>query len=67
MIDGVDSKIQIAAIRVAGNVSTGSDEQTQHILDAGVLSRMPKILSCRKSKVHKVRRLRYGFRSAQIA
>jgi len=53
MIDGVDSKIQMAAIRVAGNISIGSDEQTQHVLDAGVLKHMPKILSCRKSRVHK--------------
>jgi len=53
MIDGVDSRVQMASIRVAGNISIGSDEQTQHVLDTGVLTHLPKILSCRKSKVHK--------------
>lgn len=47
-------KVQTAALRAVGNIVTGTDEQTQLVLDCGVLQQMPALLSHQKEKINKV-------------
>ena len=46
--------MQVPAIRVIGNIVTGTDEQTQKVVDTGILSAFPLILESSKSKIQKV-------------
>lgn len=54
MLGHSDAKVQTAALRAVGNIVTGSDEQTQLVLDCGVLQEMPQLLSHQKEKINKV-------------
>ena len=47
-------KVQTAALRAVGNIVTGTDEQTQLVLDCGVLQQMPALLTHQKEKINKV-------------
>lgn len=52
-------KVQTAALRAVGNIVTGTDEQTQRVLDCGVLNQMPALLTHYKEKINKVSYLFY--------
>lgn len=54
MLGHHDVKVQTAALRAVGNIVTGTDEQTQLVLDCGVLKEMPALLSHYKEKINKV-------------
>jgi hypothetical protein len=43
------------ALRAVGNVVTGTDEQTQLVLNQGVLTYFPKLLKHEKDKLNKVK------------
>lgn len=43
------------ALRAVGNVVTGTDEQTQVVLNQGVLGYFPKLLKHQKDKLNKVK------------
>lgn len=45
---------QTAAVRAVGNIVTGTDEQTQIVLDCGALQHFPALLSHPKDKINKV-------------
>ena len=45
---------QTAALRAVGNIVTGTDEQTQAVLDNGALHHFPTLLSHPKEKIRKV-------------
>ena len=45
---------QTAALRAVGNIVTGTDEQTQIVLNCGALSHFPALLSHSKEKINKV-------------
>lgn len=45
--------MQTAALRAVGNIVTGTDEQTQMVLDCGVLQQMPALLTHPKEKINK--------------
>jgi hypothetical protein len=47
-------KVQTAALRAVGNIVTGTDEQTQLVLDNGALQMMPPLLTHVKEKINKV-------------
>lgn len=47
-------KVQTAALRAVGNIVTGTDEQTQLVLDCGALAMMPTLLTHTKEKINKV-------------
>ena len=47
-------KVQTAALRAVGNIVTGTDEQTQLVLDCGALQLMQPLLSHAKDKINKV-------------
>lgn len=47
-------KVQTAALRAVGNIVTGTDEQTQLVLDNGALMMMPPLLTHVKEKINKV-------------
>jgi len=44
-----------AALRALGNIVTGTDEQTQMVLNCGALLYFPALLSHQKPKINKVR------------
>lgn len=46
--------IQTAALRAVGNIVTGTDEQTQVVLNCDVLSYFPNLLTHPKEKINKV-------------
>lgn len=46
--------IQTAALRAVGNIVTGTDEQTQVVLNCDVLSYFPHLLTHPKEKINKV-------------
>lgn len=47
-------KLQTAALRAVGNIVTGTDEQTQVVLNCDVLSHFPNLLTHPKEKINKV-------------
>ena len=51
----VQSILDILALRAVGNVATGSDEQTQVVLNHGALHSLLKLINHQKEKVTKVR------------
>ena len=53
MLGHHDVKVQTAALRAVGNIVTGTDEQTQLVLDCGVLKEMPALLSHYNDKINK--------------
>uniref|UniRef100_A0A8C8LS82 Importin subunit alpha n=1 Tax=Oncorhynchus tshawytscha TaxID=74940 RepID=A0A8C8LS82_ONCTS len=46
-------KVQTAALRAVGNIVTGTDEQTQVVLNCDVLSHFPNLLTHPKEKINK--------------
>lgn len=46
--------IQTAALRAVGNIVTGTDEQTQVVLNCDALSHFPALLTHPKEKINKV-------------
>jgi hypothetical protein len=48
-----ETKVQTAAVRAVGNIVTGSDEQTQAVLNAGALGHFPALLTHPKEKICK--------------
>ena len=44
----------LSALRAVGNVVTGTDEQTQSVLNHGVLNHLPTLLKHQKEKINKV-------------
>lgn len=48
-----DVKVQTAAIRALGTLSTGNDEQTQSVIDAGAIKHLHSILATGKERVIK--------------
>lgn len=47
-------KVQTAALRAVGNIVTGTDEQTQTVLNNDALSHFPALLNHPKEKINKV-------------
>lgn len=45
--------LQTPSLRAIGNIVTGTDEQTQAVLDSGALSMFPQLLCHKKSNVQK--------------
>ena len=45
---------QTAALRAVGNIVTGTDDQTQVVLNCGALEHFPGLLSHPKEKINKV-------------
>ena len=45
---------QTAALRAVGNIVTGTDEQTQVVLNSGALEHFQGLLSHPKEKINKV-------------
>ena len=50
----MDVLMQTAALRALGNIVTGTDEQTQTVLNYGALLYFPTLLSHHKAKINKV-------------
>ena len=48
-------QVQTAAVRATGNIVTGSDDQTQVVLNCNALSHFPGLLTHSKEKICKVR------------
>ncbi len=46
--------MQTAALRAVGNIVTGTDEQTQTVLDHGALEHFGGLLTHAKDKINKV-------------
>ena len=47
-------KVQTAALRAVGNIVTGTDDQTQTVLNNGALEHFPALLNHSKEKINKV-------------
>ena len=52
-------KVQTAALRAVGNIVTGTDEQTQTVLDHGALEHFGGLLTHAKEKINKVQNNRF--------
>lgn len=50
---------QTAALRAVGNIVTGTDEQTQVVLNCDALSHFPALLTHPKEKINKVSICKY--------
>lgn len=50
-------KVQTAALRAVGNIVTGTDDQTQTVLNNDALSHFPALLNHPKEKINKVRKM----------
>jgi hypothetical protein len=46
-------QVQTAALRAVGNIVTGTDEQTQLVLNCDALSHFPSLLTHQKEKINK--------------
>lgn len=46
-------KLQTAALRAVGNIVTGTDDQTQHVLNCAALQHFPTLLTHHKEKINK--------------
>ena len=46
--------LQTAALRAVGNIVTGTDDQTQVVLNCNALEHFPALLSHPKEKINKV-------------
>ena len=46
--------MQTAALRAVGNIVTGTDDQTQTVLNQGALEHFPSLLNHAKEKINKV-------------
>ncbi|WAR27993.1 IMA4-like protein, partial [Mya arenaria] len=53
LLSHVDVKVQTAALRAVGNIVTGTDDQTQIVLNCDALSHMHALLSHPKEKINK--------------
>lgn len=53
LLNHPEVKVQTAALRAVGNIVTGTDEQTQLVLDCGALQVMDKLLMHPKEKINK--------------
>ena len=58
--------IQTAALRALGNIVTGTDDQTQMVLNCGALLYFPALLSHQKPKINKVRKPNYSGSETEI-
>ena len=47
-------RFDLSALRAVGNVVTGTDEQTQLVLNHGVLNHFPQLFKHQKEKINKV-------------
>lgn len=47
-------QVQTAALRAVGNIVTGTDDQTQVVLNCGALFHFPALLTHQKEKINKV-------------
>lgn len=54
------------ALRAVGNIVTGTDEQTQIVLNHGALNYFPKLLQYQKDKLNKVIILFVRLLSSQV-
>ena len=52
--------MQTAALRAVGNIVTGTDDQTQTVLNHGALEHFPNLLNHSKEKINKVERRLQG-------
>ena len=50
-------QVQTAALRAVGNIVTGTDDQTQVVLNCGALFHFPALLTHQKEKINKVSRV----------
>uniref|UniRef100_W5L4L9 Importin subunit alpha n=1 Tax=Astyanax mexicanus TaxID=7994 RepID=W5L4L9_ASTMX len=50
---GIEVKVQTAALRAVGNIVTGTDEQTQVVLNCDALGHFPALLTHPKEKINK--------------
>ena len=50
--------LQTAALRAVGNIVTGTDEQTQIVLNCGALNHFRALLAHPKEKINKVREMK---------
>ena len=55
------SKVQTASLRAVGNIVTGTDEQTQVVLNCGALHHFPRLLGHFKEKINKARTIPFYF------
>jgi len=46
-------KVQTAAVRAVGNIVTGTDDQTQAVLNCGALTHFHGLLTHQKEKINK--------------
>lgn len=54
LLGHTEIKVQTAALRAVGNIVTGTDEQTQIVLNCSALSYLPMLLQHPKEKINKV-------------
>ena len=60
-------KVQTAALRAVGNIVTGTDEQTQTVLNNEALSHFQALLNHPKEKINKARKKKFfSFASSNL-